>query len=110
MEIARINAASKFGTRKDSNNNHSNQLPSTSYRKKETRMPSSWYPCHYCGKTGHWSPDCPAQVKANDMKNKNRRQQVNIAGMGVVPALDNGEALIDSGAKHSVVGDLLGVN
>ncbi|MBW0506679.1 hypothetical protein O181_046394 [Austropuccinia psidii MF-1] len=110
MEIARINTASKFGTRKESNNNHSHQLPSTSYHKKETRMPSSQYPCHYCGKIGHWSPACPVWVKANDMKNKNCRKKVNIAGMGVVQALENGEALIDSGATHSVVGDVLGAN
>ncbi|MBW0544541.1 hypothetical protein O181_084256 [Austropuccinia psidii MF-1] len=105
-EVARIHAASKFGTRKDFNNIPSNQSASTSHRKKETRAPGPRYPCHYCGEIGHWSPACPIRVKANDLRSKNRRQQVNIAGMGVVPALENGEALIDSGATHSVVGDL----
>ncbi|MBW0494317.1 hypothetical protein O181_034032 [Austropuccinia psidii MF-1] len=112
-EIAQINAASKFGTRNKSNDNaykdnenHPNWLPSTSYCKKETRMLSSQYPCHYCGEVGHWSPTCPIWVKVNDVKNKSRRQQVNVAGMGVVPTLDNDEALIDSGATHSVVGNL----
>ncbi|MBW0540987.1 hypothetical protein O181_080702 [Austropuccinia psidii MF-1] len=105
-EIARLNAASKFGTRNKFRDNHPNHPPSTSYHKKEEKIPSSKYPCHYCGEVGHWSPTCPIRMKANDMKNKSRRQKVNVAGMGVVPFLENDEALIDSGATHSVVGNL----
>ncbi|MBW0510654.1 hypothetical protein O181_050369 [Austropuccinia psidii MF-1] len=113
-EIARINAASKFGTRNKSNDhaykdndNHPNWLPSTSYCKKETKILSSPYPCHYCGEVGHWSPTCLIWVKANYVKNKSHRKQVNVAGMGVVLTLENDEALIYSGSTHSVVGNLL---
>ncbi|MBW0478943.1 hypothetical protein O181_018658 [Austropuccinia psidii MF-1] len=58
-EIARLNAASKFGTRNKLHDNNPNRLPSASFRKKEEKIPSSKYPCHYCGEVGHWSPTCP---------------------------------------------------
>ncbi|MBW0537410.1 hypothetical protein O181_077125 [Austropuccinia psidii MF-1] len=70
-EVARIHAASKFGTRKELNNIPPNQSASTSHQKKETRTPGPRYPCHYCGEIGHWSPACPIRVKANDMRSKN---------------------------------------
>ncbi|MBW0536231.1 hypothetical protein O181_075946 [Austropuccinia psidii MF-1] len=112
-EIAQMNAASKFGTRHKSNthtsnkNNFSaNKTASSSYCKREAKTRSSQYPCHYCGKVGHWSPNCPIRVKANEIKNKTRRQQINVAGMGVVPMLESNEALLDSSATHSVVGNL----
>ncbi|MBW0506565.1 hypothetical protein O181_046280 [Austropuccinia psidii MF-1] len=73
---------------------------------KENRLLSSRYPCHYCGKIGHWSPDFPVRLRENDLKNRTCRQQVNVAGLGVVLTLENGEALINSGATHSVIGDL----
>ncbi|MBW0542700.1 hypothetical protein O181_082415, partial [Austropuccinia psidii MF-1] len=84
-EVARLNAASKFASPK---------------------VPSSRFPCHYCGEVGHWTPNCPIKAKANEARTKAKHQRPNITGMGVVSTLEAGEALIDSGATHSVVGNL----
>ncbi|MBW0490659.1 hypothetical protein O181_030374 [Austropuccinia psidii MF-1] len=89
-EIARINVASKFGNTRTS-----------------VKVPSSRFPCHYCGEVGHWSPNCPVKAKANDARNKAPHQQANVAGIGIVSALEGGNALLDSGATHSVVGNIL---
>ncbi|MBW0502546.1 hypothetical protein O181_042261 [Austropuccinia psidii MF-1] len=114
-EIARINAASKFG-RRDHNlnvalpthNKNTSRFPiASSSRNQETsRIPSSRFPCHYCGEVGHWSPTCPVKAKANEAKIKAQHKKASVAGIGVVPTLEGGEALLDSGATHSVVGHL----
>ncbi|MBW0536703.1 hypothetical protein O181_076418 [Austropuccinia psidii MF-1] len=111
-EIARINAASRFG-RKESystpNASVSNRKPTTTPSGNpwaNVKVPSSRFPCHYCGEVGHWSPKCPLKEKAIEARNKTRNQRVDVAGIGVVSALEGGEALLDSGATHSVVGNI----
>ncbi|MBW0540439.1 hypothetical protein O181_080154 [Austropuccinia psidii MF-1] len=114
-EVARVNAASKFARRENLNFaiHHSSNRPAprnlkipSSTNQNESRMPNSQFPCHYCGEIGHWSPNCPIKAKAVGMRSKAQRQSVNVASMGVVPLLESNEALLDSGATHSVVGDL----
>ncbi|MBW0478885.1 hypothetical protein O181_018600 [Austropuccinia psidii MF-1] len=114
-EIARVNSATKFG-RRDSSSNHNmpaanknipkHPLPSSPNSQADPRVPSSCFPCHYCGEVGHWSPNCPVKAKANEARTKARRQKASVAGIGVVPTLEASEALLDSGATHLVVGHL----
>ncbi|MBW0558716.1 hypothetical protein O181_098431 [Austropuccinia psidii MF-1] len=114
-EIARINAASKFGT-KHGNKNHGqqqfsntdprNNTPRLQPHKNNPKTPSSRYPCHYCGEVGHWSPNCPVCARANAARSKSRHQTANVAGLGIVPALESDAALLDLGATHSVVGNI----
>ncbi|MBW0583484.1 hypothetical protein O181_123199 [Austropuccinia psidii MF-1] len=62
-------------------------------------------PCFYCGGSGHWAPNCPVKLKAGQAC----RQQLgnpSVAQVGVVPTLENGEGLLDSGATHSVLGNI----
>ncbi|MBW0486088.1 hypothetical protein O181_025803 [Austropuccinia psidii MF-1] len=59
------------------------------------------HPCFYCGGIGHSSTNCPIKAKAEQVQSK-RENQSSIASIGVVPALENGESLLDSGATHSV--------
>ncbi|MBW0497167.1 hypothetical protein O181_036882 [Austropuccinia psidii MF-1] len=107
-EIARINAASRFGTKEShplqtkplpGKHNHGNSVQSTSTHQTGSKVPSSHFPCHYCGEVGHWSPSCPVKAKA-------RHLRVNVSGIGVVPTLEGNKALLDSGATHLVVGIL----
>ncbi|MBW0490260.1 hypothetical protein O181_029975 [Austropuccinia psidii MF-1] len=110
-EIARINAASKFG-QKESCSSTNQRLPNkhhpgnpriaSSSHQFDMRMPSSHFPCHYCREAGHWSPNCLIKAKANEMRSRAVHRPVNVAGMGVVPSLENNEALLDLGATHSV--------
>ncbi|MBW0524342.1 hypothetical protein O181_064057 [Austropuccinia psidii MF-1] len=114
-EIARINAASKFG-KKDSNMtvplsslNRSTSRPNLSSSLKNQivpRVPSSCFPFQYCGEVGHWSPACPIKAKANEAKIKARHQKASVAGIGVVSTLEGSEAFLESGATHLVVGHL----
>ncbi|MBW0493487.1 hypothetical protein O181_033202 [Austropuccinia psidii MF-1] len=69
-----------------------------------SKVPSSCFPCHYCGEVGHWTPACPVKLKANEARNKARQQKVNAAGIGVVSTLEGSDTLIDSRATHSVKG------
>ncbi|MBW0565413.1 hypothetical protein O181_105128 [Austropuccinia psidii MF-1] len=110
-----MNAASKFG-KKDYNsaitlppsNKNTSHLPvsSSSRNKVLSKVPSSCFPCHYCGEVGHWCPTCPVKTKASEARIKAQHQKANIAGIGVVSTLEGSEALLDSGATHSVVGHL----
>ncbi|MBW0551235.1 hypothetical protein O181_090950 [Austropuccinia psidii MF-1] len=114
-EIARVNAALKFGKKDQAHafNQHvanrntprRNKLPSSS-RYTAPRIPNSKFLCHYCGEAGHWSPNCPIKAKAIEMGVKVQQQPANIASMGVVPLLEDHEALLDSGATHLVVGNV----
>ncbi|MBW0537795.1 hypothetical protein O181_077510 [Austropuccinia psidii MF-1] len=66
------------------------------------------HPCFYCGEADHWAPDCPACLKAARAwaSTSSTQRHSNIASIGVVPFLENDEALLDSGDTHSVVGDI----
>ncbi|MBW0535198.1 hypothetical protein O181_074913 [Austropuccinia psidii MF-1] len=117
-EIARVEAASRFGSQQLSAKKppqhhfsqrplpHANNNASSSLNKSAARTPSSKYPCHYCGEVGHWSPDCPICLKAISTRNKSRSSGANVASLGAVPLLEDTEGPIDSGATHSVVGNL----
>ncbi|MBW0535509.1 hypothetical protein O181_075224 [Austropuccinia psidii MF-1] len=63
-------------------------------------------PCFYCGEVGHWAPDCPARLKAANARASSSKQKATVASMGTVPILENNEALLDSGATHSVTNNL----
>ncbi|MBW0467755.1 hypothetical protein O181_007470 [Austropuccinia psidii MF-1] len=53
----------------------------------------------------HWSPNFPVKAKAKKICFKQENHS-SIVSIGVVPSLENGEALLDSGTTHSVVGDI----
>ncbi|MBW0537601.1 hypothetical protein O181_077316 [Austropuccinia psidii MF-1] len=107
-EIARVNAALKFG-KKDQDHNFNEQLTNRNIPRSNKVHASSQQPayrtfnpnlpCHYCGETGHWLPKCPIKAKV-------QQRPVNIAGMGVLLLLEDHEAFLDSGATHLVVGDI----
>ncbi|MBW0536606.1 hypothetical protein O181_076321, partial [Austropuccinia psidii MF-1] len=58
-------------------------------------------PCFYCGGTGLWAPNCPIKSKAEEARTR-RGKIHSVASLGVIPSLENNEALLDSGATHSV--------
>ncbi|MBW0503131.1 hypothetical protein O181_042846 [Austropuccinia psidii MF-1] len=64
------------------------------------------HPCFHCGEAGHWAPDCPTREKAAKARSKNTQCGISVAEIGVVPMLEQNEVLLDSGATHSVVGDI----
>ncbi|MBW0483645.1 hypothetical protein O181_023360 [Austropuccinia psidii MF-1] len=72
-------------------------------KKKKTYDPSR--PCYYCGELGHWTPTCPVKIKANESRFK-FKQQANVASFDTSPSIESLKALLDSGATHSVVGDI----
>ncbi|MBW0521498.1 hypothetical protein O181_061213 [Austropuccinia psidii MF-1] len=82
------------------------QVPPVSSRSEEWKK--KWLtpqnPCFYCGEAGHWAPKCLARRKASSARISSQRK-ANVASIGAVPALEYDEALLDSGATHSVVGD-----
>ncbi|MBW0535766.1 hypothetical protein O181_075481 [Austropuccinia psidii MF-1] len=80
--------------------------PNIKPHKNNPKTPSSRYPCHYCREVGHWSPNFPVCARANAARSKSRHQTANVAGLGIVPALESDAALLDLGATHSVVGDI----
>ncbi|MBW0501193.1 hypothetical protein O181_040908 [Austropuccinia psidii MF-1] len=109
-EVAKINAASRFG-RKESHPAHNSNILNKNFHRppmlSSSRVASSSFPCHYCSEVGHWSPNCPIKAKANEATTKARHKRANVAGIGVVSTLEASEALLDSGATHSVVGNIL---
>ncbi|MBW0491792.1 hypothetical protein O181_031507 [Austropuccinia psidii MF-1] len=56
-------------------------------------------PCFYCGGTGHWAPNCPIKLKAEEARLKHGKIP-SVASLGVIPSLESNEALLDSGATH----------
>ncbi|MBW0549491.1 hypothetical protein O181_089206, partial [Austropuccinia psidii MF-1] len=81
-------------------------LPKSQSYTKRTRHYNTNNPCHYCGEVGHWSPDCPTKAKAANARNRSRQSSATIASMGIVPTLEEDDALLDSGATHLVVGNI----
>ncbi|MBW0461669.1 hypothetical protein O181_001384 [Austropuccinia psidii MF-1] len=73
-------------------------------KKKKTFDPSR--PCYYCGELGHWAPTCPIKIKASNARNQFREHAANVAGFDATPSIETIEALLDSGATHSVVGNI----
>ncbi|MBW0559871.1 hypothetical protein O181_099586 [Austropuccinia psidii MF-1] len=63
-------------------------------------------PCFYCDKVGHWVPDFPVKKKVMMVKNRINSPRPLVSWIGVVPELEKNEILLDSGATHSVIGDL----
>ncbi|MBW0532077.1 hypothetical protein O181_071792 [Austropuccinia psidii MF-1] len=90
---------------KDGERTHHHLIELEEKKRNVMQLGDQWltarHPCFYCGGIGHWSPNCPIKAKAEQVGSK-RENQSSIASIGVVPALENGEALLDSGATHSV--------
>ncbi|MBW0535806.1 hypothetical protein O181_075521 [Austropuccinia psidii MF-1] len=69
-------------------------------KKKKTFDPSR--PCYYCGELGHWSPTFPIKIKANNARIQFKERSADVAGFDATPSIETIEALLDSGATHSV--------
>ncbi|MBW0524975.1 hypothetical protein O181_064690 [Austropuccinia psidii MF-1] len=65
-------------------------------------------PCFYCLRVGHWAHECKLRARAQDFRNKHQKSNdgATVAAIGSIPLLENSEAMPDSGATHSVVGDV----
>ncbi|MBW0593425.1 hypothetical protein O181_133140 [Austropuccinia psidii MF-1] len=63
-------------------------------------------PCFYCGKAGHWAPNCPAWKKAANARLSSLQWKVNVASISAIPALEYNEALLELGETHSVLGNI----
>ncbi|MBW0479557.1 hypothetical protein O181_019272 [Austropuccinia psidii MF-1] len=65
-------------------------------------------PCFYCLRVGHWAHECKLQARSQDFKNNHKKSNddANFAAIGSIPLLENSEAMPNSGATHSVVGDV----
>ncbi|MBW0554503.1 hypothetical protein O181_094218 [Austropuccinia psidii MF-1] len=114
-EIARMNAASRFGQRNMNHNpsgnrqyaSHSRLMPTKpQYYTKNTRNCNANNPCHYCGEVGHCSPDCLIKAKVTSAKNQHCQPIATVARMGIVPTLEEDDGLLDLGATHLVVGNI----
>ncbi|MBW0473386.1 hypothetical protein O181_013101 [Austropuccinia psidii MF-1] len=78
------------------------------------RKPQEWkkkwltekYPCFYCGQVGHWLPNCPTKAVVDQMKHQCRQNAV-VVSIGAIPLPCCGDALLDLGATHSIVGKIL---
>ncbi|MBW0488802.1 hypothetical protein O181_028517 [Austropuccinia psidii MF-1] len=54
----------------------------------------------------HWAPDCPTCKKGAVAWVQSLQHSTNVAAIGVIPMFENIEALLDSGATHSVLGNI----
>ncbi|MBW0477963.1 hypothetical protein O181_017678 [Austropuccinia psidii MF-1] len=55
---------------------------------------------------GNWEPKCPAHLKAANAILSSSQRKAMVASIGAIPMLENEEALLDSGATHTVIGDI----
>ncbi|MBW0493092.1 hypothetical protein O181_032807 [Austropuccinia psidii MF-1] len=107
--LARINAS--FPGRKPKKDNEKPRSASEpriaptnhddSGKKKKKFDPSR--PCYYCGELGHWTPTCPIKIKAKNARNQFKEHAADVAGFDATPSIETIEALLDSGATHSVL-------
>ncbi|MBW0532894.1 hypothetical protein O181_072609 [Austropuccinia psidii MF-1] len=63
-------------------------------------------PCFYCGKPVHWEPEFPSCMKVSKAWLSSSQSTANVNSIGAVPLLENGEALLDLGETHSLLGDI----
>ncbi|MBW0562627.1 hypothetical protein O181_102342 [Austropuccinia psidii MF-1] len=65
-------------------------------------------PCFYCLRVGHWARECKLRARAQESKSKHQKSRngATVAAIGSILLLENSEAMPDSGATHSVVGDV----
>ncbi|MBW0491020.1 hypothetical protein O181_030735 [Austropuccinia psidii MF-1] len=63
-------------------------------------------PCFYCGEAGHWEPKFLAHLKVANARFSSSQRKATVASIGAVPMLETKEALLDSGATHSVIGHI----
>ncbi|MBW0478111.1 hypothetical protein O181_017826 [Austropuccinia psidii MF-1] len=104
--LARINTS--FPGKKPEKDGEKPRITLTSHddagKKKKTFNPSR--PCYYCRELGHWTSTCPIKIKANNKRNQFKECAANVAGFDATPSIETIEALLDSGATHSVVGNI----
>ncbi|MBW0524484.1 hypothetical protein O181_064199 [Austropuccinia psidii MF-1] len=65
-------------------------------------------PCFDCGQVGHWLPNCPTKVVVDQMKHQHRKKVV-VASIAAMPLPGCRDALLDSGATHSVFDAATGI-
>ncbi|MBW0476761.1 hypothetical protein O181_016476 [Austropuccinia psidii MF-1] len=82
---------------------------SNSIDRKPEKWKKKWStaknPCFYCGQVGNWLPNFPTKAVADWMKHQ-RQQNVGVASIGAMPLPGCGDAFLDSGATHSIVGNI----
>ncbi|MBW0490169.1 hypothetical protein O181_029884 [Austropuccinia psidii MF-1] len=110
-DVARINASFPGHNTKDDRKKHrSTSAPRPPNQgnkpKKESKTFDPTRPCFYCGELGHWVPNCPVKEKAMKLRTHPTENRTSIASLDTGPSIESLEALLDSGATHSVVGDL----
>ncbi|MBW0593464.1 hypothetical protein O181_133179, partial [Austropuccinia psidii MF-1] len=53
---------------------------------------------------GHWADTCPERLSAQRRGPVPTKNTASVASLSTIPMLEEGEALLDSGATHLVVG------
>ncbi|MBW0569191.1 hypothetical protein O181_108906 [Austropuccinia psidii MF-1] len=109
--VARINASFRgHNKQKDGNKGQSTSAPrprrSANSAKKEVKDFDLTKACFYCGELGHWVPNCQVQMKALKICAQNTPSNASVASYNAGPSLESLEALLDSRATHSVVGNI----
>ncbi|MBW0468083.1 hypothetical protein O181_007798 [Austropuccinia psidii MF-1] len=110
-KIARINALSpghrsQNEGQKNLSNSAPNSVANTTKPKKEARTFYPSKPFFYCGELSHWVPTCQIKQKPLKIWAQTTPSNASVAGFDAGPLLESLEALLNSGATHSVVGDI----
>ncbi|MBW0549321.1 hypothetical protein O181_089036, partial [Austropuccinia psidii MF-1] len=61
------------------------------------------YPCYFCCQVGHWADTCPERLSSQRRRPIPTKNTASVASLSTIPMLEEGEALLDSGATHSVM-------